>query len=555
VKKMLYERVLASIESARQAGVLTGTGQPNGLTVEVPRDATHGDWATNAALVLAKPERKAPRDLAQIIIDHLDDPEGFIEKTDIAGPGFINFTLSAKWWHRVVKNILAQGQSYGRVDIGENKKVQVEFVSANPTGPLHVGHGRGAAVGDALASLLDAAGFDVEREYYINDAGRQMHTLGRSVWYRYLELNGKSVDFPDDHYQGDYIRDLAQELKDKHGDRFVEMTDHDAVAEIYPWAAEQIGNGIRDDLAAFGVEYNVWFSEKSLYNNGLLKATLDDMRERGHIYDKDGAVWFATEKLKDDKDRVLIKSSGDHTYFASDIAYHRDKFKRGFDTVIDIWGADHHGYVGRMKAAVEALGYDRDQLQVLLVQLVNLLRGGTPVAMSTRAGQFVTLKEVVDEVGVDAARFLFLTRSSDSPLDFDLELAKTQTKDNPVYYVQYAHARITSVFKKAEAEGFTEVDPESADLTLLVEEEELGLMKFLAGFPQLVEGAALAREPHRLTHYLTELAKKFHPYYNRHKFVSEDKALSRSRLVLAQAVRQIVANGLGLLGVSAPDSM
>jgi arginyl-tRNA synthetase len=523
--------------------------------VEVPRDATHGDWATNAALVLAKPERKAPRDLAQIIIDHLDDPEGFIEKTDIAGPGFINFTLSAKWWHRVVKNILAQGQSYGRVDIGENKKVQVEFVSANPTGPLHVGHGRGAAVGDALASLLDAAGFDVEREYYINDAGRQMHTLGRSVWYRYLELNGKSVDFPDDHYQGDYIRDLAQELKDKHGDRFVEMTDHDAVAEIYPWAAEQIGNGIRDDLAAFGVEYNVWFSEKSLYNNGLLKATLDDMRERGHIYDKDGAVWFATEKLKDDKDRVLIKSSGDHTYFASDIAYHRDKFKRGFDTVIDIWGADHHGYVGRMKAAVKALGYDRDQLQVLLVQLVNLLRGGTPVAMSTRAGQFVTLKEVVDEVGVDAARFLFLTRSSDSPLDFDLELAKTQTKDNPVYYVQYAHARITSVFKKAEAEGFTEVDPESADLTLLVEEEELGLMKFLAGFPQLVEGAALAREPHRLTHYLTELAKKFHPYYNRHKFVSEDKALSRSRLVLAQAVRQIVANGLGLLGVSAPDSM
>ncbi|MEW6264386.1 MAG: arginine--tRNA ligase [Thermodesulfobacteriota bacterium] len=555
MRRILREKIIAALERARAAGELSSNGEPAGLAVEAPREAEHGDWATNAALVMAKPEKKNPRNLAEIIVGHLQDPEGFLEKMEVAGPGFINFTLSRRWWLHRLREVLRQGEAYGQVDLGRGRKVQVEFVSANPTGPLHVGHGRGAAVGDALARVLAAAGFDVSREYYINDAGRQMQTLGRSVLYRYLELFGRPVEFQSDLYQGDYIRDLAREVEAVEGERYLGLTEEEAVAALYPWAAGRIGQGIRDDLSAFGVNHDVWFSEQSLYQNGLLADTLAELKYRGHLYEEGGALWFATTGFGDDKDRVLRKSSGDYTYFASDIAYHRDKFTRGFDLVINLWGADHHGYVPRMKSAVEALGYSSDQLQILLVQLVNLLRGGQPVAMSTRAGQFVTLREVVEEVGVDAARFMFLTRNSDSPLDFDLEAAKKQSAENPVYYVQYLHARICSVFKTAAAEGLALPGPDDADLSRLTLDEELGLMKHLAAFPDLIAGAAASLEPHRLTHYLTELAQRFHPYYNRHRFVSQDRSLSLARLVLVQAVRQVAANGLNLLGVSAPEKM
>ncbi|MEW5723262.1 MAG: arginine--tRNA ligase [Thermodesulfobacteriota bacterium] len=555
MRHILKQKVLAALEKVAAADPGPGGISANGLTVEVPKQAEHGDWAANAALVAASALKRQPRDLARLIIANIEDSEGYIEKMEVAGPGFINFTLSARWWRHVLGEIVRRGESYGRVNVGRGRRVQVEFVSANPTGPLHVGHGRGAALGDALARVLDAAGYSVEKEYYVNDAGRQMETLGRAVWYRYLELFGRKVDFHKDLYQGEYIKDLAAELMEKEGDRYLEVTDEEAVDAIYPWAAGRILEGIKEDLARFGVAYQVWFSEKSLLQDGQLQAALDDLKARGHLYEEGGALWFRATAFGDDKDRVLTKSTGDHTYFASDIAYHRNKYSRGFDWVINLWGADHHGYVERMKSAVQALGHRRDQLEVLLVQLVNLLRGGEPVAMSTRAGEFVTLREVVDEVGVDAARFSFLLRNSDSPLDFDLELAKTQSKDNPVYYVQYAHARICSVFKTADEAGLGRPGPEEANLNLLVEEDEVFIMKHLASFPHVVEGAATGLEPHRLTHYLTELAKRFHPYYNRCRFVSDDRELSKARLVLARAVRQVVANGLNLLGVTAPERM
>ncbi|MBF0528950.1 MAG: arginine--tRNA ligase [Deltaproteobacteria bacterium] len=555
MKNALKNNVIRAIDQARTKGLLQSMGDIPGLVIEAPRDPSHGDWATNAAMLMAKVEKKAPRKIAEIILANLNDTDGYLERVEIAGPGFINFTLSRKWWEQTLRRIIKQNRDYGRGEHGQGRKVQVEFVSANPTGPLHVGHGRGAAIGDALARLLDAAGFNVQKEYYINNAGKQMQTLGRSVWYRHLELNGKTVDYAPEFYQGEYIKDLAVKLQEQQGEKYLDMDENQAVDQIYPWAADEILDGIKNDLNMFGVTYEEWFSEKSLYQNGLLSATLDDLRRRGHIYDRDGAVWFATSRLGDDKDRVLVKSTGEHTYFATDIAYHQNKYKRGFSLVINLWGADHHGYVPRMKSAVEAMGYGRDQLEVLLVQLVNLLRGGVPVAMSTRAGQFVTLKEVVDEVGVDAARFMFLTRNSDNSLDFDLDVAKRQSADNPVYYVQYAHARICSVFRAALAEGLEMMDPEKIDLSRLKEEEELTIMKLLAAYPELVQGAAISLEPHRLTHYLIELAKNFHPYYNRFRFISDDRDLSLARLVLAGAVRQVVSNGLGLIGVSAPEKM
>ncbi|MFH1137883.1 MAG: arginine--tRNA ligase [Pseudomonadota bacterium] len=555
MRKALYDKVLAALEKAVDQGDIPPIELPGAMTIEATKLEAHGDWATNAALVLAKAAGKKPRDLAGIIIANLSDPEGFLEKMDIAGPGFINFTLSRKWWDEVVRRILRQKDAYGRCEDGRGRRVQVEFVSANPTGPLHVGHGRGAAIGDALARVLEAAGWEVRREYYVNDAGRQMRTLGRAVLYRYYQSLGKEVDFHKDLYQGEYIIDLARDLLNREGEKYLDLDEEKAVDEIYPWAADKILDGIKEDLAAFGIAYDRWFSEKSLFENDHFKNTLADLEARGHIYKEGGAVWFASAKLGDDKDRVLIKSSGENTYFATDIAYHGNKYQRGFDLVINLWGADHHGYIPRMKSAVEALGYDKSQLEILLVQLVNLLRGGAPVAMSTRAGEFVTLKEVVDEVGADAARFIFLTRSSDSPLDFDLEAAKAKSADNPVYYVQYAHARICSVFRNAQALGVPVETGDQVDLAPLQEEDELGLIKHLAKFGQVVQGAAATLEPHRLTHFLTELAKRFHPYYNRHRFIGEDPKVTRARLALAAAVKQVAASGLHLLGVSAPEKM
>ncbi|MCK5204918.1 MAG: arginine--tRNA ligase, partial [Desulfobacterales bacterium] len=404
--------------------------------VDEPKAEAHGDFSTNIAMVMASVQKMPPRKIAEVITRHIEDPEGILEKSEIAGPGFINFFLKPAVWHPVLREIHEADTRYGATDIGKGQKFQVEFVSSNPTGPLHVGHGRGAAIGDAVANILSFCGYDVQKEYYINDSGRQIHTLGQSVFLRYQEMLGQKVKFPDECYQGDYIRDLAAEIKSQKGDALLGQPEEEALMICARFAAGKILDGIRDDLKLFGVEFDCWFSEQSLYDSGRVDEILDDFRKQQIIYEKEGALWFKTSEFGDEKDRVVVKANGETTYFASDIAYHQDKYDRGFEWVVDVWGADHHGYIPRMKAAVEASGHRRDQFEVILVQLVNLLRAGEPVAMSTRAGKFETLREVVNEVGRDAARFIFLTRHYESALDFDLEVAKQKTNDNPVYYVQ-----------------------------------------------------------------------------------------------------------------------
>ncbi len=551
MKKMLEDKIRRALTAlAQRQGLELPPQQLERFSVEEPREPEHGHLASNAAMVLAKAFGQKPQVLADAIIAELNNDEGYIEKVEKAGPGFINFTLGLKWWAGALKKLLDQGDSYGQGQAKEGR-VMVEYVSANPTGPLHVGHGRGAAIGDSLVRLMRRAGYTVTAEYYINDAGRQMLILGSSVYLRIKELAGEPEGpFPQDHYQGEYIIDLARSYWAEKGPELLERPRQELIEELSIWAAAEILQSIKDDLAAFRVHHEVWFSEKSLHESSLVEQSLQALRRDGHIYEQQGALWFRSEALGDDKDRVLIKSSGDRTYFAADIAYHRDKFERGFTKVIDIWGADHHGYVPRMKAAVAALGHERDSLGVLLVQLVSLVRDGQPVAMSTRAGEFVTLKEVVDEVGADAARFLFLTRSPDSSLDFDLNLAKAQTKDNPVYYVQYVGARIESILAAAGA-----YEAAGADLNLLSEPEETALIKHLTSFPELVETAARKMEPHHLTAYLSALARLFHHYYGRHRIAGPDKALSAARLELCRAVRLVVKLGLDLLGVSSPDKM
>jgi arginyl-tRNA synthetase len=431
----------------------------------------------------------------------------------------------------------------------------VEFVSANPTGPLHVGHGRGAAVGDAVAAVLSASGYDVQREYYINDSGRQIRTLGRSVYLRLLELAGRRVDFPEDGYQGRYIVELAEEIGRSRKEALLAVPEEEAIAECARFAADRILSGIQDDLEQFGVRFDRWYSEQSLYDAERVSSAIESFRTAGRIYEKDGALWFNTTEFGDEKDRVVVRNNGLTTYFASDIAYHQEKFERGFSRVIDVWGADHHGYIPRMTAAVEACGRKREQFQVILVQLVNLMRGGQPVAMSTRAGEFVTLKDVVDEVGKDAARFLFLTRHYESPLDFDLELAKKKSNDNPVYYVQYVHARICSIGKKAEQRGVYASGWDEDAVRRLTEPEEIQLIKVLARFPETVQAAAALLEPHRIAYYLMDLASAFHAYYNKHRVLTDDPILTRGRLCLVEAVRKVIRNGLRLMGVSAPEQM
>ncbi|MBW2062938.1 MAG: arginine--tRNA ligase [Deltaproteobacteria bacterium] len=555
MKRILTETIRAAVAQARASGELSSQEELVGLTIEVPRLASHGDWATNAAMIMADMEKRPPRELAETIIKYIEDEHGYLNRIEIAGPGFINFALSEKWWRHVLREIHRLGADYGRLDMGRGQRVLIEFVSTNPTGPLHVGHGRGAAVGDALARVLSMAGYEVSREYYVNDTGNQARTLGRSVLYRYLELFGREVNFTDDLYQGGYIRGLAAEMKHRHQDRFLDLPEEEAVEAIYSWAVERILEGIKQDLASFNVFFDHYFSEKSLVEQGKVDQTLEELKARGHIYEKDGAIWFRSTSFGDDKDRPVIKSNGETTYITPDLVYHRDKYLRGYDRMIDVLGADHHGYVPRLMAGVEAMGFDRSRLNVLLVQMVNWLRGGTPVSMSTRAGEYVTVREVLDEIGSDAARFIFLTRRPESRLDFDLEVAKNQSNENPVYYVQYAHARIASVFRTALKEGLELPGPEEADLSLLTQEEELTLTKHLAAFPDLIEGAVVNLEPHRLTHYLTDLAGLFHPYYNRHRFISHDLELSRARLLLAKCTQQVVASGLELLGVNAPESM
>lgn len=550
IAKLLGDAFRTSV----QEGLIDDVALPF-IEVEPTKEEVHGDYASNLAMILASRAKKNPRLLAGILKDHLLDQDGILKKVEIAGPGFMNFFIREEVWAGSLAVIEEKKDRYGMSDAGGGEKVQVEFVSANPTGPLHIGHARGAVVGDAIAGILSAVGYEVLREYYINDAGNQMHNLGRSVLYRYRELAGQTIDFPDNCYQGDYIKDLARELLDKEGTVYLEKDEAEVIPAFTDYAAGNILEGIKDDLRDFGVVFDLYFSERVLYRDNGVENLLLELEKKDFIYREDGTRWFRTTAFGDEKDRVVVRQNGDPTYFAADIAYHRNKFSRGFQKVIDIWGADHHGYIPRMRAGIQALGHDAEALKVVLVQLVNLLRDGSPVAMSTRSGEFVTLKEVIDEVGRDAARYNFLMRRSDSHLDFDLEVAKRQSNDNPVYYVQYAHARICSILRLAEEKGYKLPAFRDVDCTKLRLPEEMALIRIATSFPEMVEGAANALEPHRVAFYLHEVAALFHSYYNKCKVVSEDEALTLARLFLVLSLRIVLKNGLTLLGVSAPEKM
>jgi arginyl-tRNA synthetase len=586
MKHQVKALLVAALSRLADAGALAPDALPD-PHVERTRDAGHGDFSSNAAMVLAKQARLRPRDLALRLVAALP-PSDLIARAEVAGPGFINFHLAPEAYLALVSQILGQGPGYGRSTLGAGRRVQVEFVSANPTGPLHVGHGRGAAYGAAVADLLTAVGFEVHREYYVNDAGRQMDILAASVWLRYLELCGEELDFPSNGYKGDYVWDIAATLHREHGDAYRcaagevfhglpldapvggdkeahidgvigaarRLLGDNRYRYVFELGLNTILDDIRDDLAQFGVTYEQWFSERSLTEAGAVNRALDRLRHSGYAYEKDGALWFRSTGFGDEKDRVLVRENGQSTYFASDVAYHMDKLDRGFDRVIDIWGADHHGYVPRVKAALQALGENPDRLDVLLVQFAILYRGGEKAQMSTRSGEFVTLRELRKEVGRDAARFFYVMRRCEQHMDFDLDLAKSQSADNPVYYVQYAHARVCSVLRQAADKGIAlDPSPGTTHLALLREDHEQALLKDLARYPEVVEAAALSEEPHQVAAYLRELASGFHTYYNAHQFLVADDALRDARVKLILAVRVVLQNGLGLLGVSAPEMM
>ncbi len=586
MKSRLQNLVAQAISSLQQDGAVPAELTPS-IQIERTLDASHVDFACNIAMMLAKPARARPRDLAEKIVAALPADE-MVDKVEIAGPGFINFFLSRQAILSVVPAVLEAGEDYGRSRMGAGKRVQVEFVSANPTGPLHVGHGRGAAYGAAVADLLAAAGYEVHREYYVNDAGRQMDILAASVWLRYLELCGEELPFPANGYKGDYVWDVAATLHRENGEKFhhawatvseglpadePEGGDKekyiDALIErartllgeddyrfVFDTGLDYILTDIRDDLEHFGIVYEQWFSERSLTESGAVKRAIERLTASGHTYEKGGALWFRSTDYGDEKDRVLVRDNGQTTYFASDIAYHMDKLERGFDRVIDVWGADHHGYVPRVKAAMTAIGDDASKLDVLLVQFAILYRGGEKMQMSTRSGEFVTLRQLRKEVGSDAARFFYVMRKCEQHMDFDLDLAKSRSNENPMYYIQYAHARVCSVFRQMTEKGM-DFDPAAGirNLELLGESHEQSLLTRLARYPELVETAATLHEPHQIAHFLRELANDFHTYYNAHPFLLDDEAHRHARLALISAVRQVIANGLGLLGVSAPESM
>ena len=576
----LFEQAIASLKSA---GIIA-EDQAINLQFERTRQKEHGDFATNIALMLAKPAKMNPRELAQKIVDALPDST-VVEKVDIAGPGFINLFVADNARVAVIQQVLEQKERYGLADENsQNHSVLLEYVSANPTGPLHVGHGRGAAYGDALARLLSAAGYTVHKEYYVNDAGRQMDILATSVWLRYVQACGESLTFPENAYQGDYVADMGKQKFSEQADihsiantEIERVTDGkepeeliDAVIalakshlgesvyeEFFQLALQSILSDIRTDLAQFGVEYDEWFSERSLFagdaGSSQIDAAIEQLKQTDYLYEKEGALWFKSSELGDEKDRVVVRDNGQPTYFASDIAYHLNKFKRGFDTCIDIWGADHHGYVPRVKAVLTALKEDPERLQVLLVQFAILYRGGEKVSMSTRSGKFVELKELRDEVGNDAARFYYVQRKPEQHMDFDLDLAKSQSNDNPVYYVQYAHARVCRVFETAVERGIkTTVATDFSALTL---DQEQSLITALAKFPEVIMAAASAYEPHQVSYYLRDLANHLHSYYNACKFLDSEPELRDQRMTLLTAVRQVLHNGLHLLGVSAPEKM
>jgi arginyl-tRNA synthetase len=583
--KQEIEQLLKQAVRGLQAGGLLPEDITLKIVVERTRQKEHGDFASNLALMLAKSAGKPPRELAEQLVKALPASE-VVSKTEIAGPGFINFFLRSDAQLNVIGQVLEEGERYGCSTVGANRKLQVEFVSANPTGPLHVGHGRGAAYGATVANLLSAIGYNVHREYYVNDAGRQMDILATSVWLRYLDLCGEQIVFPVNGYKGDYIWDIAATLhrengdayrhpasnvyedlpadetdggdKEKHIDALIEqaksLLGKESYRKVFDLGLDVILGDIRQDLEEFRVTYDDWFSERTLTESGKVKQCIDRLQHSGHVYEKGGALWFRSTDFGDEKDRVVVRDNGQATYFASDIAYHMDKLERGFERVIDIWGADHHGYVPRVKAALAAIGDDPSKLDVLLVQFAVLYRGGEKVQMSTRSGEFVTLRELRKEVGNDAARFFYVMRKCEQHMDFDLDLAKSQSNDNPVYYVQYAHARVCSVFRQLKEKGLS-YDRSAANHQLLKEDHEQSLITALSRYPELIENAATVHEPHQVAQYLRELANGLHTYYNAHTFLVDDEAIRNARLDLIAAVRQVIANALGLLGVSAPESM
>jgi len=558
MKNQLEKILTLTLEACFEDGELTRVPIPQ-FVVEVPKNPEHGHFASNLPMVLASLQKRPPRQIAEVLLERLEKEEPDLERVDIAGPGFLNFVFRPESWHRLLGGILARDSEYGRCDPGTGARILLEYVSANPTGPLHLGHGRGAALGDSLARILSFCGHEIAREFYINDAGQQMRLLGESIYSRWRQKTDPEYPFPEKGYMGDYIEDLANAA----GEAGIPEggSEEEAVKACAEFGRKRMLEEIQGDLEAFRARFDVWTSESDIVARGLVDETFDRTRDRGELYEKEGAWWIRTTDFGDDKDRVIRKTDGQLTYFATDIAYHLDKWKRGFSKAVNIWGADHHGYVQRVRAALMANGLEKDWLSVILIQLVKLWEHGEEVRMSKRAGTYVTLKELMDEVGVDAARFIFLMKNSDSPLDFDLDLAKKQDSDNPVYYVQYAHARICSIFRKAAEEGVSLPNAPGEVMGLLRLEEELGLIRFLERFPPLLQEMCASLEPHRLPYYLTELAASFHKYFNlgtkmpEKRIVTQDIPLSQARLCLAHGVRIVLRNGLGLLGVHAPERM
>ncbi|MGQ0694830.1 MAG: arginine--tRNA ligase [Nitrospiraceae bacterium] len=580
---LIHEKVttalLGALNGAKKKGQLKAEVWPT-LSLDTPKRPEWGDLATTVAMSLASSEQRAPQDIAEIIVENLPQREQLFERVEIVRPGFLNLTIKPALWQEVLREIESQGAAYGRTGLGQRRRVLVEYVSANPTGPLHVGHGRGAAVGQAVASLLEAVGYDVVSEYYINDAGRQMKLLGASVYARYQELSGRAVEFPEDGYHGAYITAVAERIRQQLGDAGEGLEATDLEERCRTLAYKDLLGLIRDDLKSFGIEFQSWFSETSLLESKAVERGLEELRSRRLLFEQEGAWWFRSSAFGDEKDRVVKKQDGEYTYLAFDIAYHRDKLQRGYDLLIDVWGADHHGYIPRMQAVMQAYGYPKERLQVVLVQLVKLLRAGVEVKMSKRTGEFVTMREVIDEVGADAARFFFLMRDSKTHLEFDLELAKQQSSDNPVYYVQYAHARIASLWRVAESRGIACPWPSQTDLTVLADPDELGLLRKLSAYPAVLQASAVGYEPHRMTYYLQQLAALLHTFYNKHRILppAEDREVlepapegaaaveappweglspqrTAARLALMRGVQQVIKNGLGVLGIAAPEHM
>jgi arginyl-tRNA synthetase len=586
MKKKIEELILQAVETLKSDGVIAQEIDPN-ITIDRTRDPQHGDFASNLALTLAKPAKTNPRQLAEKLIAAMPQ-DASIVKVELAGPGFINFFIDPTAQYQIIKQIHEEGREFGLSDIGAGEKVQVEFVSANPTGPLHVGHGRGAAYGSVVADLLQAVGFDVHREYYVNDAGRQMDILATSIWLRYLEDCGEVVHFPSNGYRGEYVREIAGDIyrnanneyrrpvelvfedipadepaggdKEEHIDALIAraktLLGPSLYEDFFQIGLNNILEDIKLDLSEFGVDYQEWFSERKLMDDGSVEKALERLRASGHLYEKDGATWFACAELGDEKDRVVVRDNGQCTYFASDIAYHMNKLDRGFDRIINIWGADHHGYIPRVRASIQALGADESKLKVLLVQFASLYRGEEKVQMSTRSGEFVTLRQLRNEVGKDAARFFYVMRRSEQHMDFDLKLATSKSNENPVFYVQYAYARVCSVLRQLDEKNLErDLFLGMANLTLLTEEHETDLLGTLTRYPEALERAALQYEPHQLIQYLRELATEFHTYYNAHQFLVEDAKIRNARLNLICAVKQVLANGLGLLNINTPEAM